>query len=98
MIDHGPQHTDREIERLIKHVEAYLRALPEVEARFGEWDIDERTAFLMEWSIPEQNLRRLRELAAQGAMSGAQRERFADLERLAEEGRPILQRLRRVDA
>lgn len=86
-----------EIDWLIWHVESRLRALPEVEAGFGEWDIDERTAFIMEWVIPEENLRRLRDLSAQGAMSGAQRERFAALERLAEEGRPILHRLLRVD-
>ena len=98
MSDHKPRHTDRDIDRLMDHVEARLRALPAVEAGFGEWDIDEHTAFIMEWSIPEQNLKRLRGLAARGAMSETQRERFAALERLAEEGWPILDRLRRVDA
>ncbi len=90
---------DREkVDRLIERVGAQLRNLPWVESHFSDWDQEERTAFLMEWSIPEGKLRELEKLSEQGLMSEQQEERFAELRRLAKERAPILKRLRRASA
>ncbi|MDP9439484.1 MAG: hypothetical protein M3P49_12205 [Actinomycetota bacterium] len=93
----APSNSEK-IDWLIGHVERRLGSLPEVETRFGEWDEDEQVAFVMEWSIPEGNLRELEDLSEQGLMSEQQEERFAELQRLAEESAPILKRLWRASA
>lgn len=85
----------RRIDRLLDHCEARWSDLPVMARRFADWDDSEQTAFVFEWSIPENNLRKLEDFSSRGLMNEAQQGRFADLRRLASENRPIIEGLRK---
>jgi hypothetical protein len=82
--------TDRLLERAV----AAWASLPDVEAEIGGWDLIDQLVFIEEWPIEEDRLRSLAGHAARGELDGRQARLYAELLRLVERHRPIVDRLR----
>ena len=83
-----------EIDRLLDLSRAGWEELPAVAREAEAWDQESLEAYLAELPLEEDRLRRLTEHAAAGRMDEAQLERYAHVLNLAEERRPLLERLR----
>lgn len=83
----------QKIEKLLTVSRTNWERLPEVEAEIGNWDPDDAEVFILEWSIEEDRLDRLEELAGQGAMTKDQAARYEELKKLVTKNRPIIERL-----
>jgi hypothetical protein len=81
------------IDELLDGLEFHWTRLPDVAARFSDWDDLERLDFIMEWPLQEDDLQSLSELIAAGSPTAEQRRRFHDLLRVVERNRPFLDRL-----
>ena len=85
-----------EIDRLLDLSGAGWEELPAVAEEAGSWDRESLEAYLAERPLEEDRLRRLSEHAEAGRMDEAQLERYRRLLELAEQRRPLLERLRSV--
>ena len=83
-----------EIDRLLDLSRAGWEELPEVAGEASSWDRGSLEAYLAEFPLEEDRLRRLSEHAEAGRMDKAQLERHQRLLELAEERRPLLEELR----
>lgn len=82
-----------EIDRLLDLSSAGWEELPEVAEEAETWDRESLEAYLAERPLEEDRLRRLAAHAEAGRMDEAQLERHRRLLELAEERRPLLERL-----
>lgn len=85
-----------EIDRLLDLSQAGWEELTEIAEEAGSWDRESLEAYLAERPLEEDRLRRLSEHAQAGRMDEAQLERHRRLLDLAEERRPLLERLHSV--
>ncbi len=83
-----------EIDRLLDLSRAGWEELPEVAKEAEAWDRESLEAYLAELPLEEDRLARLAEHAEAGLMDEAQLDRHQRLLELAEERRPLLERLR----
>lgn len=83
-----------EIDRLLDLSSASWEELPEVAKEAEAWDRESLEAYLAEFPLEEDRLARLEAHAGAGRMNEAQLERHRRLVELAEERRPLLERLR----
>lgn len=83
-----------EIDRLLDLSRAGWEELPEIAREAEAWDQESLEAYLAELPLEEDRLRRLTEHADAGRMDEAQLGRYRRLQELAEERRPLLERLR----
>jgi hypothetical protein len=81
---------DHDLDRAI----AAWSDLPVVERDIDGWRQLDQIDFVEEWTIQEDRLARLDQAAAAGAMTAAQRARYAELRELVDRHRPIVTRLR----
>lgn len=82
-----------EIDRLLDLSRAGWEELREVAEEAESWDRESLETYLAERPLEEDRLRRLSEHAEAGRMDEAQLQRHRRLLDLAEEGRPLLERL-----
>lgn len=81
------------IDELLDGLEFHWRRLPDVAARFSDWDDMERLDFIMEWPLQEDDLELLSELIAEGNPTAELSDRFDKLLGVVERNRSILDRL-----
>ena len=72
--------------------------IPALAAEWDEWDEHSKLVFDVNLGVPNDRLYQLREWAAQGLLTPAQRERYDELLRLVDRHRPTLARLLGDDA
>ncbi len=82
-----------EIDRLLDLSTASWEELPELAEEIDGWDDESQQAYLAEWPLEEDRLRRLGAHADAGRMDDAQLERYRRLLELADANRPSLSRL-----
>jgi len=85
-----------EIDRLLDLSKAGWEELPKVAKEAEAWDQESLEAYLAELPLEEDRLRRLAEHAEAGRMDDAQLKRYRRLLELAQERRPLLERLQSV--
>lgn len=83
-----------EIDRLLDLSSASWEEMPEVAKEAEAWDRESLEAYLAELPLEEDRLARLEAHAEAGLMDEAQLERHRRLLKLAQERRPLLERLR----
>ncbi|HET8628557.1 MAG TPA: hypothetical protein VFL91_14140 [Thermomicrobiales bacterium] len=64
--------------------------MPDLVGEWEEWEELDRLDFVLEWPIREDHVYQLKQWAAEGLLSPAQRARYDELLRLVERNRPIL--------
>ena len=86
---------DAQLQSRIEHFIVYLLAkwasIPALAAEWAEWDEDSKLSFVHDWGVPEDRLYQLQQWAAQGALTPAQRSRYAELTELVARHRPTLE-------
>lgn len=80
---------DTDLDRLA----AVWSRVPEVARTWSGWDPEDRVAYYFEWSIPDDLLARVEELARCGRLAPEQQERLRVVHDLARRHRPTLDRL-----
>ncbi len=89
------QHTQGTIDRLLDRAFAAWEGLPATAEEIDEWDLSDQLTYTEEWHLEEDRLRRLRVFAERGEMNSEQRHRFARLEEVVNEHRPVLEHIMR---
>jgi hypothetical protein len=90
----APPAQSTEIDRKLEYQLQAWRGVPEQAAWWPQMDAGDKEAFQLEWAgITEGRLRDLETLAASGILSSVQRARYAELQALVAEQRPVLARL-----
>lgn len=81
------------IDALLARVLSERGDLPRVEAEIDQWNLIEQIVFIEEWPIQEDVLTDLERYAEARALTPEQRARYAGLQRLVAQNRPIICRL-----
>jgi len=80
---------DADLDRLL----TVWSRVPEVARIWSGWDPEDRVTYFVEWSIPDDLLARVEDLARRGQLSPEQHERLRTAHDLADRHRPTLDRL-----
>lgn len=82
------------VEHLLNYLDDHWNELSEIERAWDtEMDDIDKEVFQLEWTIKDDKLARLHELAATGALNPQQRDRYDALLRLVAQRQPLLERL-----
>jgi hypothetical protein len=81
------------IDEMLDQLLFQWRRLPEVAAEIDGWDLLEQLDFIEEWPLEEDRLADLEGYVARRRLTPDQLARFAELQRVIEQNRPIIRRL-----
>lgn len=82
-----------EIDKLLDRLLREWGSLTSVAERWSSIDAEDQVVYLFEWYVVESEMARLGAWAADGLLSEPQRASYGELLALAEEHRPIIDRL-----
>ena len=88
--------TREDIDQLLSRALAAWKSLADVERDIDTWELEDQLAFVEEWPLEEDRLRRLASMGQAGVLSESQRVRYRQLLELVEQRRTVVDGLLRA--